>query len=154
MAYSPCPRCQAKAQFDEIFNTMPESVALDHAEFVTDCGGGYFSCNTIREHEWFNEGALLSDLKAAGYTTRAQAVNAPEPGPTRKAVKYERGPIGLLFDILFPESEGFRNNILPEARHCICRAMEHLGDNVAHACTSSYPSTAEGVLVPVVTWSD
>jgi len=161
MAYSPCPKCQTKAQFDETFNTMPESVALEHASFVIDIGGGYFSCNAVCGHEWFSAESLLSDLKAAGFITRpgwsdsAHDYLSAATVPVRKAVKYERGPVGLLFDILFPESENFHNNILPEARHVICRAMEHLTGDVRHSCTSSYPSIdAEGDVIPVSTWSD
>ena len=165
MAYSPCPKCQTKAQFSAIFNTMPESEALDHAAFVTACGGGYFSCDTVREHEWTSEEALLAELKAAGFLNRADwldirrdvrpAQEAVNPVPVRKPMTYGRGAVGLLFDILFPESENFRNHLSPDARHVICRAMEHLSGDVKHSCTSSYPSIdADGDLVPVSTWSD
>ena len=163
MAYSPCPKCQTKAQFDEIFSTMPESRALETASFVIDIGGGYFSCNAIRGHEWFSVEALAADLKAAGYLARPGWSDyahdylsaATVPVPVRKEVKYGRGASGLLFDILFPESENFRNHLSPDARHVICRAMEHLTGDVKHSCTSSYPSIdADGDLVPVSTWSD
>jgi hypothetical protein len=139
---------------------MPEAAALERASFVIDVGGGYFSCNAVCGHEWFSEESLLRDLKAAGFTTRtgwsdsAHDYLSDKPVPVRKAVKYERGATGILFDLLFPESENFRSNILPEAKHCIHRAMGHLSGDVQRGGTSSYPSTVEGVLVPVATWQD
>jgi hypothetical protein len=160
MAYSPCPKCQTKAQFDELFITMSESKVLDTAGFAVMGPGFRLTCNKNSEHKWETSEYLMRDLKATGYLVRpgwsdsAHDYLIGKTVPVRKPVKYERGAIGLLFDILFPESQNFHNNLLPRAQHCICRAMEHLEGDKVHPCTSSYPSTSEGVLVEVVTWDD
>ena len=152
MAYSPCPKCQTKEEFDNFFAIMTEAEAIEAAGFAVMEPGFRLKCNRNPDHHWETSEGLHRDLAAAGYTGR-RALNVMElPGtaPKRKPVRYERGPIGLLFDILFPESENFRCKLLPEAKHCLHRSMCHLRGDLKN----TYPSTKDGVPVPGVVWND
>jgi hypothetical protein len=170
MAYSPCPKCQSKAEFDEIFSTIPESLAMDAIAFVVQSGKDeslLLLCNKDARHVWLSHEALATDLKEAGYFYRrgwsdyahqydhTDDFTEPNKLETVRATKqvripFERGASGLVFDILFPESANFRSSMGPDAKHCLCRVMEHLGGRTKN----SYPSTHEGVLIPVEAWKD
>lgn len=72
MAFSPCPKCQTKDQFDYLFERYSDHTAMEKAGFVVQRapsrdGGPEFFCNRIEQHNWVNSTDLISELHRAGY---------------------------------------------------------------------------------------